>query len=91
MTNYMVTTQERRMLRINLAQAKARLSELLDKVEAGEEVIITRRGREVARLRGVTHAKQPLPLRELAAFRATMPKMRASGAKLIRQVRDEGW
>ena len=29
------------MLTVNLAHAKAHLSELLDKVEAGEEVIIT--------------------------------------------------
>ena len=31
-------------------EAKTKLSELLDKVEAGEEVVITRRGKEVARL-----------------------------------------
>ena len=30
------------MLTVNLVQAKAHLSQLLDKVEAGEEVIITR-------------------------------------------------
>ena len=38
------------MVTVNLAQAKARLSELLDQVEAGEEVLITRRGRAVAHL-----------------------------------------
>ena len=32
---------------VDLAQAKARLSELLDKVEAGQEVLITRRGKAV--------------------------------------------
>jgi prevent-host-death family protein len=32
------------------SDAKARLSELLDKVEKGETVVITRRGRPVARL-----------------------------------------
>lgn len=79
------------MLRVNLAQAKARLSELLDKVEAGEEVIITRHGREVARLRGMAQKKEPIPFEELAAFRARMPKMKTSAAKLIRQLRDEGW
>jgi prevent-host-death family protein len=35
---------------VNLAEAKARLSALLDAVEAGEEVVITHRGRSVARL-----------------------------------------
>ena len=79
------------MLRVNLAEAKARLSELLDKVEAGEEVIITRRGREVARIRGVGQPKEPVPVDELAAFRARMPKMKTPAAKLIRQLRDEGW
>ena len=38
------------MRRVNLAEAKAGLSALLDAVEAGEEVVITRRGRSVARL-----------------------------------------
>ena len=33
---------------LSLAQAKARLSEVLDRVEAGEDVVITRRGRAVA-------------------------------------------
>jgi antitoxin (DNA-binding transcriptional repressor) of toxin-antitoxin stability system len=36
------------MRTINLAQAKAGLSALLDAVEAGEEVVIIRRGRPVA-------------------------------------------
>jgi len=47
MTNFLVIS-ERIMVTVNLAQAKAHLSELLDKVEAGEEVIITRHGRAVA-------------------------------------------
>ena len=36
------------MRSVNLAEAKAGLSTLLDAVEAGEEVVITRRGRPVA-------------------------------------------
>ena len=36
------------VITVNLAQAKARLSELLDKVEHGESVVITRHGRAVA-------------------------------------------
>jgi prevent-host-death family protein len=51
-----------------LVQAKARLSELLDKVEAGEEVVVTRHGRAVARILSAVHPKQPLPLDDLAAF-----------------------
>jgi prevent-host-death family protein len=35
---------------ISLADAKAQLSALLDDVQAGQQVVITRRGRRVARL-----------------------------------------
>lgn len=35
---------------VNLFDAKNRLSALVDRVEAGQEVIITRRGKPVARL-----------------------------------------
>jgi len=35
---------------INLYQAKAKLSELVDRAAAGEEIVIARHGRPVARL-----------------------------------------
>ena len=38
------------MRSIGLAQAKAQLSALLDAVASGDEVVITRRGKPVARL-----------------------------------------
>jgi prevent-host-death family protein len=78
------------MLTVNLVQAKAHLSELLDKVEAGEEVIITRHGRAVAHLHAVSRPKQPLRLDDLAAFRATMPPLRGSSAQSLREARDKG-
>jgi hypothetical protein len=37
------------MVTVSLAQAKASLSELIDKVEGGEGVIITRHGKPVER------------------------------------------
>jgi prevent-host-death family protein len=72
---------------VNLAEAKARLSELVDKVEAGESVTITRHGKPVAQLSAVSGQKRPL--RSLAAFRKTIPRRRTSSAKLLRQMRDE--
>ena len=38
------------MQEVGAFEAKNRLAQLLDLVEAGEEVVITRRGKEVARL-----------------------------------------
>ena len=75
---------------VNLAQAKARLSELLDKVEAGQDVVITRRGKAVAHLSPAIGPKKPLPLGELADFRASMPPLRRPAADLLREARDEG-
>jgi prevent-host-death family protein len=59
------------MVTVKVVQAKTHLSELLDKVEAGEEVIITRHGRAVAHLYPVSRPKYPLRLGDLAAFSAT--------------------
>jgi prevent-host-death family protein len=79
------------MVTVNLAQAKAHLSELLDKVQAGEEVAITRRGHPVAHILPALRPRKPLPLQELAAFRATMPRLRRPSAELLREARDEGF
>ena len=80
---------EDRVVTVNLAQAKAHLSELLDKVETGEEVIITRRGKPVAHIRQAVSSKKPLPLAKLAAFRTHMPRWRKSSATLLREMRDD--
>ena len=77
------------MVTVNLAQAKAHLSELLDKVEAGVEVVVTRHGRAVAHIVPAARQKLPLRLDELAAFRATMPQQRRPSAELLREMRDE--
>ena len=76
------------MVTVNLSRAKAHLSELLDKVEAGEEVIITRHGRPVAHLSSVSRPKQAV--RPLAEFRAKMPSWRKPSATLLREIRDDG-
>ena len=77
------------MVTVNLAQAKARLSELIDKVQSGEQVVITRHGKPVAHLSATIQPKKPL--KSLAAFRARMPRWRKSSAVLIREMRDEGY
>ncbi len=49
-------------MQINVYQAKTHLSELLDRVERGEEIVLARSGRPVARLvplQGERAARQP--------------------------------
>jgi prevent-host-death family protein len=73
---------------VTLAEAKTHLSHLLDRVEAGEEVVITRRGQPIARITPVEKPKQPV--RSLAEFRRRMPGWRKSSADLLRGMREEG-
>lgn len=79
------------MVTVSLAHAKVHLGELLDQVEAGQEVAITRHGKTVAHLSAAVRPKKPLPLRELAEFRATMPRLSRPAAELLGEERDERW
>ncbi len=79
------------MVTVNLARAKARLSELPDKVGAGQEVVITRRGRAMTHLSPVVRPRKTLPLLELAGLRAGMPGLRRPSAELLRDIRNEGY
>jgi prevent-host-death family protein len=76
------------MVTVSLAEAKAHLSELLDNVEGGEGVVITRHGRPVAHLSAVVPPKRPV--RPLADFRAGRSRWRGNSAALLREARDEG-
>jgi len=75
------------MRTVTLAEAKTHLSHLLDQVEAGQEVVITRRGQPIARITPVEKPKQPV--KSLAEFRSRMPRWRKSSAELLRDMRDE--
>src|SRR3546814_14728182 len=66
--------QERDMDAINLADAKARLSELVDRVEAGDSIDITRRGKPVARLTAVARLRKPIDAALLPSLTAAMPR-----------------
>lgn len=72
---------------INLADAKARFSELIHQVEAGEAVEIIRRGKPVARLVGVQPQRKPIDARRLATLTSTMAAQ-SPAADLVRAMRD---
>ena len=77
------------MRTVSLAEAKTHLSELLNTVEAGEEIVITRHGRAVARLSSPEKQRQAIPFERLATLRNTVPAWTEPSAKLLRQVRDD--
>jgi prevent-host-death family protein len=76
------------MRTVSLAEAKAHLSELLNTVEAGEEIVITRHGRAVARVSPPEKPKQPIPLKRLAALREAVPEWTEPSTNRVRQLRD---
>jgi prevent-host-death family protein len=61
-------------MKISVSEAKSQLTDLVKRAEAGDEVILTRRGREVARLVPIVAARSP------AGRRALMEKVRASAS-----------
>ena len=61
-------------MKVSVSDAKARLTDLVKRAEAGDEVVLTRRGRDVARLVPVA------PARDAASRRALMETVRASAA-----------
>ena len=73
---------------INLADAKAHLSELVDRVEAGDSIDITRRGKPVARLTAVTGPRKSIDVALLRSLTAAMPAQSQSAADLVRSMRD---
>jgi prevent-host-death family protein len=77
------------MTEVGVAEAKAHLSELLDRVERGEEVVITRRGRTVAKVSGVARKLEPIDWEEIDRIRESMPFQEASAGDFMRRMRDE--
>lgn len=76
------------MRSVSVEEARERLDELLDEVERGGEVVITRGGALVARVTAVQHPTLPLDLDALRAFRETLPAQDMSAGEFVRWMRD---
>ena len=57
-------------MEINIREARARISTLVERAQKGEEIMILRRGKKVARLVPVETTQKRLP--DLSAFRDSM-------------------
>jgi prevent-host-death family protein len=74
---------------ISLADAKAHLSELVDQVEAGASIDITRRGKRIARLTSVSTPRKRIDAAMLRALTDAMPPQTQTAADLVRSMRDD--
>jgi prevent-host-death family protein len=78
------------MQKVSVRETREQISRLLDAVEAGEEVIILRRGKPTARLVAVSHAATAtVQFPDRTDFRAQLPRARRPTAELVREMRDE--
>jgi prevent-host-death family protein len=73
---------------INLADAKAHLSALIDRVEAGDSIDITRRGKPVARLTSAARPRKRVDASLLKSLTADMKPQPDSASDLVRSMRD---
>jgi prevent-host-death family protein len=75
-------------MEINAKQARAKISEMLDKVEEGEEWVIVRRGKKVARLIPFkSNTVKGLP--DLNRFRGSIAVHKKELSKTVVQAREE--
>lgn len=79
------------MERINLADAKARLSEIVDRVEAGESIEIVRRGKPAARLVPPERARRwaPVDVDMLERLQARTHGSGEPAGDFMRRMRDD--
>jgi prevent-host-death family protein len=74
---------------VNLAEAKAHLSDLVARAEAGEAIQISRRGIPVVRLTTIARPRRPITLDALRAVTDTLPAGPTAADDVVRAMRDE--
>ena len=75
------------MQTITVREMRQKLASLLDRIAAGEEVIIVRHGKPVARLSSVLSESVKFPDR--SGLRSSLPPVKESGGEASRALRDE--
>jgi len=76
------------VISVGIYEAKNKLSELLDRVEAGETIAVTRHGKQVAMLTPVKQSTMSAK-RAVAMLRSSRKGCRLNGLT-VKQLRDEG-
>lgn len=64
------------MLQISLREANQHFSQYVEAVQSGDEVIITRRGKPVARMLSITKEKRTLNAAQKTVWHALLKEMR---------------
>lgn len=75
---------------VNLAEAKAHLSELVERAAAGDPVRITRRGKLIAQITAIASPRKPIDFAAIAAMTDRMARQTGSAGDFVRGMRDDG-
>ena len=75
------------MLSKSVEETQLHFNEILNQVETGQEIFITRYGQPIARISSIKKTLKPVP--SLAKLRATLPFSKTPNVELIRQLRNE--
>jgi prevent-host-death family protein len=73
---------------INLAEGKARFSELVARAEAGEEIVVSRRGKPIVKLIAVEQPRKSFDMGALRRLTASMKGPAVDSAAFIRELRE---
>lgn len=73
---------------ISLAEAKSHLSELIERVQEGESVIITKRGKQVAKISSIKDPRKPIDLAALQALTNSTSLQKTGAGEFMRNLRD---
>ena len=76
------------MEKIGIYDARARLSELVERVEAGEEVVLTRRGRAVVRLVAATASERKPQIAAVERIKALRKALDIRGVDIGALIRE---
>jgi prevent-host-death family protein len=81
------------MATVSVAEAKDRLTALLNAAEAGERITITRHGKPVAELGPVSAGRvfDPKSIDWIRERLAHIPRSDKTGAVIVSEMRDEDW
>ena len=77
------------MQKVSVREARQNIGRLLKAVSAGEKVIITRRGKPIAKLVLIDKNDEALRFPDRREFRSNLPSSKQPSFQMIREMRDE--
>jgi prevent-host-death family protein len=77
------------MTTVDLADPDANLSDLIERVETGDPIEITRHGKPVARLTGIDNGLKRIDVDALRALTASMTPQTDSAGTFVRAMRND--